>query len=243
MKVIILAGGLGTRLSEETQNKPKPMVRLGDKPILWHIIQTYSQQGFREFVIAAGYKHEMITEWIQSETTQKSEWLSGLHIQVKDTGQETNTGGRIAMCINSLKGEEFLFTYGDGVANVNLSELHSFHRQSRTIATLTAVRPPARFGHITLDGSKITHFGEKNQADEGWINGGFFVTRREIVNYINGNEDSLEFDVLPILARENNLSGFKHYGFWQSMDTLRDKEKLESLALGKEYEKLPWLTL
>ncbi len=243
MKVIILAGGLGTRLSEETQSKPKPMVLIGDKPILWHIIQTYSRQGFREFIIAGGYKHKMIKEWIKFESFKKSDWLTDIQIDVKDTGQETNTGGRVAQCIENFEGSEFLLTYGDGVANVNLSALCKFHKGSGTLATLTAVRPPARFGHIKLEGDRITHFGEKNQADEGWINGGFFIIKREILNYVKGNDDSLEFDVLPVLANQNNLSGYKHYGFWQSMDTLRDKESLEALASGKEYEKLPWLNL
>jgi glucose-1-phosphate cytidylyltransferase len=241
MKVIILAGGLGTRLSEETHDKPKPMIRIGEWPILWHIIQIYAKQGFSDFVIAAGYKHEIISNWLESETKKSATWLDNIRVEVKDTGLLSHTGGRVSTCISEMSGDRFLFTYGDGVANINLNKLVEFHNKHNRIATLTAVRPPARFGHVDIQGNLVKHFGEKNQADEGWINGGFFVVNREILNYIKTNEESLELGALPKLAAKGELMAFKHIGFWQSMDTLRDQEQLSSLALSLEFENLPWL--
>lgn len=243
MKVIILAGGLGTRISEETQDKPKPMVRIGEKPIIWHIIQIYARQGLKDFVIAAGYKAEVINEWINSEIKRNSNWISNLNVQVKFTGEEAHTGGRIANCIDSLQGDLFLATYGDGVANINISKQLEFHRHNKGIVSLTAVRPPARFGHLDIIGDNIKNFGEKNQADEGWINGGFFVVNREIVAYINNKNEPLETGAFPQLARAGRLMAYKHFGFWQSMDTLRDKDNLTLMANSNTEENLPWFKI
>ena len=229
MKVIILAGGLGTRISEETHSKPKPMVRIGDRPIIWHIMQIYAKQGFYDFVIAAGYKANVIDEWIKSEQKNDSDWLSNLKISVKFTGENTHTGGRIKQCVDELEGDQFLATYGDGVANVDINKLVQFHKNKNRVATLTAVRPPARFGHLDIYEDEVQNFGEKNQADEGWINGGFFVINREICKYIKSENEPLETGALPLLAKAGNLLAYKHFGFWQSMDTLRDKIELNKI--------------
>jgi glucose-1-phosphate cytidylyltransferase len=243
MKVIILAGGLGTRISEETHSKPKPMVRIGNKPIIWHIMQIYAKQGFYDFVIAAGYKANVIDEWIKSEQKNNSDWLSNLRISVKFTGENTHTGGRIKHCINEMEGDQFLATYGDGVANVDINKLVKFHKNKNRIATLTAVRPPARFGHLDIYGEEVRKFGEKNQADEGWINGGFFVINRDICEYITSENESLETGALPVLAKAGNLLAYKHFGFWQSMDTLRDKNNLTLIAENNSEQKLPWFLI
>jgi glucose-1-phosphate cytidylyltransferase len=243
MKVIILAGGLGTRISEETQSKPKPMVRIGKRPIIWHIMQIYAQQGFYDFVIAAGYKANVIDEWIKSEQKSDSDWISNLKIFVKFTGENTHTGGRIKQCINEIEGDQFLATYGDGVANVNVNKLVQFHKTKKRVATLTAVRPPARFGHLDIYEDEIKKFGEKNQADEGWINGGFFVINREICEYITSENEPLETGAFPVLAKAGNLMAYKHFGFWQSMDTLRDKNNLDLITKDNFEEKLPWFLI
>jgi len=241
MRVIILAGGLGTRISEETSDKPKPMVEIGGQPIIWHIIQIYASQGFRKFVIAGGYKFEIIQNWVESHYFAGSTWIQGLEISVMDTGLSSLTGTRILQCISGFPDSQFCCTYGDGVANVNLQELINFHQKNANVATLTAVRPPARFGHVTIEDSRVTSFDEKNQADEGWINGGFFVFEREIVDYISHENESFEKGALPRLASSNNLLAYKHHGFWQSMDTLRDKEMLSRIINSSSLEKLPWL--
>jgi len=243
MKVIILAGGLGTRISEETQSKPKPMVRIGERPIIWHIMQIYAQQGFYDFVIAAGYKANVIDEWIKSEQKSDSDWISNLKISVKFTGENTHTGGRIKQCINEMGGGQFLATYGDGVANVDINKLVQFHKNKKRIATLTAVRPPARFGHLDIYEDEVKKFGEKNQANEGWINGGFFVINREICEYIISDNEPLETGAFPVLAKAGNLMAYKHFGFWQSMDTLRDKNNLTSITKDNFEEKLPWFLI
>lgn len=223
MKVIILAGGLGTRISEETSDKPKPMVSIGNKPILWHIMDIYARQGFNEFVIATGYKGEVISDWINS---LKTTWK----ITALDTGLNTQTGGRIKKCMSSVPGERVLVTYGDGVGNINLNNLISFHESQGKLATLTAVHPPARFGHLDVQDHKVVHFGEKNQSDAGWINGGFFVLEPEVSNYVDFDEEPFEIGALPRLASLGQLMAFKHDGFWQPMDTLREKQDLEKLA-------------
>jgi glucose-1-phosphate cytidylyltransferase len=243
MKVIILAGGLGTRISEETQEKPKPMVKIGDYPILWHILQIYVIQGFNDFVIAAGYKSDVIRNWINQEKSKNLDWIKNLNIEVKDTGEASHTGGRLAMCINEIQGETFLATYGDGVANVDIKKLIRFHENTKGTATLTAVRPPARFGHVDIYGDTIKHFGEKNQTDEGWINGGFFIVNRGITDYIDGPNEPLEIGALPKLAKSGKLMAYKHYGFWQPMDTLRDKEQLTQIVKSTNINQLPWLSI
>lgn len=223
MKVILLAGGLGTRISEETVDKPKPMVLIDDKPIIWHLMRIFASQGLKDFVIAAGYKSEVIQNWV-SKT--KFDW----DVKVLDTGLNTQTGGRIRQCINASEGEEFLATYGDGLGNINLKKLIDFHRSHGKLATVTAVHPPARFGVLDIDAGAVKHFGEKVQAESGWINGGFFVLNRQVAEYIAGDSEPFEVGALPRLVAEKNLMAFEHEGFWQPMDTLREKHDLALLA-------------
>jgi len=223
MKVIILAGGLGTRISEETETKPKPMVPINGNPILWHIMNVYASQGMKEFIIAGGYKVSVIDAWAKKLRT---DWK----IEVIDTGISTQTGGRIKECIRLSKEKEFFVTYGDGLANVNILELYKTHKEESKIATVTAVRPPARFGRLHIEGKSVTNFGEKNQSEEGWINGGFFVVNRLIIENIDDSQSSFEYQTLPRLVEKKQLSVFKHSGFWQPMDTLREKNDLEKFA-------------
>lgn len=225
MKVIILAGGMGTRLSEETQDKPKPLVKIGEHPILWHIMKIYRHYGHNEFIIAAGYKSEMITDYCESLARIDH----NVSIKVLDTGLNTATGGRIKKCLENISDEIVFATYGDGVANINLHELFDFHLKNGGEATLTAVRPPARFGRVQLTGSLVTRFGEKNQSDEGWINGGFFVLNRSVLNWISDYQMPFEHDPLVNLSKQKELFAYKHEGFWQPMDTLREKLDLEGL--------------
>jgi glucose-1-phosphate cytidylyltransferase len=231
MKAIILAGGLGTRISEETSDKPKPMVDISGKPMLWHIMNIFARQGVTEFVIAAGYKSEVIQNWIK---TVNEPWK----IVALDTGLDTQTGGRIRECMHSVKGERVFATYGDGLGNINLTKLVDFHEHQGKLATVTAVRPPARFGVLESENGVVTKFGEKNQADSGWINGGFFVLEPEISTYIQDLSEPFETGALPRLVSERQLVSYHHNGFWQPMDTLREKQDLESLAL---QPKPPWL--
>lgn len=231
MKVIILAGGLGTRISEETSDKPKPMVLIDDKPIIWHLMNIFATQGLSEFVIAAGYKSEVIENWVSNT---RFDW----NVKVLDTGLNTQTGGRIKQCINKSEGGEFLATYGDGLGNVNLKKLIHFHRSHGKLATVTAVHPPARFGVLEIERGHVTHFGEKVQAGSGWINGGFFVLNREVAEYIAGDSEPFEVGALPRLAAEKNLMAFEHEGFWQPMDTLRERQELAQLA---SRSTPPWL--
>lgn len=223
MKTIILAGGLGTRISEETDNKPKPMVLLDENPIIWHLMNIYAKHGHTDFVVAAGYKSEVIFEWVKS---LKSDWK----IEVIDTGLDTQTGGRIKKCMQAIGPQKVMVTYGDGLGNVNISKLLEFHAQHGRQATVTAVRPPARFGHLTLDGDKVTEFGEKQHADGGWINGGFFVIEPSVVELIKSDVDPFETSALPVLAKQDQLRAFHHEGFWQPMDTLREKNELSQFA-------------
>jgi glucose-1-phosphate cytidylyltransferase len=222
MKVIILAGGLGTRISEESSDKPKPMVLIGAKPILWHVMSIFAKQGFNEFILATGYMSKKIEDWIP---TVKEPW----NIRVLDTGLNTQTGGRILECMNSVPGERVLVTYGDGLGNINLKNLIDLHNHFGKLATVTAVRPPARFG--VLD--------SQNGVDAGWINGGFFVFEPQISNYINDLAEPLESGALPRLVEERQLVSYNHDGFWQPMDTLREKIDLERHAL---LNPPPWLT-
>ena len=223
MKVVILAGGLGTRISEETVDKPKPMVLIDDKPILWHIMNIYSQQGFDDFVVATGYKGEVISEWVSTLDTTWS-------ITPIDTGLDTQTGGRIRKCMDLNPGQKILATYGDGIGNIDVKKLLKFHDAHGKLATLTAVRPPARFGYLDTKDGQVIHFGEKNQSEAGWINGGFFVLEPNVSAYIHAISEPFEIGALPRLANEGELMAYEHNGFWQPMDTLREKHDLEELA-------------
>jgi glucose-1-phosphate cytidylyltransferase len=233
MKVIILAGGLGTRISEETENKPKPMVLLDDKPILWHLMNTYAVQGFTDFVIATGYMNYVIDSWVES---LQSPWT----VQTVFTGEDTQTGGRIKKCMNQFPGERVLATYGDGLGSVNIKELLSFHEKCGLLATVTAVRPPARFGVLNISGDLVDHFGEKEHTDSGWINGGFFVLEPEVSEFIASDVEPFEIGALPRLTKISKLAAFQHEGFWQPMDTLREKNILGDYALS---DSPPWLDI
>ncbi|MFN0006572.1 MAG: glucose-1-phosphate cytidylyltransferase [Planctomycetota bacterium] len=222
MKVLILAGGAGTRLAEETRLRPKPMVEIGGRPILWHVMSIYARAGFSEFVVASGYKGEEIERWSHS---LDEAW----QVDVVDTGPETMTGGRILRLRPRLGQGTFLTTYGDGLADLDVRELVRFHRAHGKLATVTAVRPPSRFGALALDGERVREFSEKPQAGEGWINGGFFAFEPGVFDYLAGDETILERDPLERLAREGQLMAFRHAGFWQPMDTLREKRILEDL--------------
>lgn len=232
MKAIILAGGLGTRISEETGDKPKPMVLLDDKPILWHLMDIYARQGVTEFVIATGYLGNIIHDWVDD---LNSPWK----ITALDTGLDTLTGGRIRKCLEFIGPEPVFATYGDGLGNINLSNLLSFHNQQGRLATVTAVRPPARFGLLESSNGLVTNFTEKNQADGGWINGGFFVLEPDVKDYILQDMEPFETGALPKLVSDTNLSAYHHEGFWQPMDTLREKQELAKMALSG---KPPWLS-
>lgn len=233
MKVIILAGGLGTRISEETNDKPKPMVLIDDKPIIWHLMNIFATQGLTEFIIATGYKGEVISNWIEKE---KFDWK----IKAIDTGITTQTGGRIKRCMKELTGERVLVTYGDGLANVNLKRLVSFHEKQGKKATITAVHPPARFGHLEIENDSVINFGEKNQSDVGWINGGFIILEPQVESSIRNDEEIFEFGALPTLVLEKELAAYKHTGFWQPMDTLRERNELARYA---QLSPPPWLDL
>jgi glucose-1-phosphate cytidylyltransferase len=244
MKVAILAGGVGSRLSEETQLKPKPMVEIGSRPILWHIMKHYSVYGLNDFVIALGYKGEHIKKYfvdfcsLESNLTVKVGSGEVMHhknnhpkwnVELIDTGVATLTGGRIKRLAPFIGNETFMLTWGDGVSNVNLTELLAFHRSHGKLATVTAVRPPARFGHMQFDGNRVLEFSEKPQAAEGWINGAFFVLEPRIFDYIQGDDTQWEREPMERLAREGELMAYRHSDFWQCMDTLRDRVLLESL--------------
>jgi glucose-1-phosphate cytidylyltransferase len=233
MKVVILAGGLGTRISEETEDKPKPMVLIAGKPILWHLMNLFSRQNLKSFVLALGYKQDIARDWVNTFDNKES-WV----IDPLDTGLESQTGGRIKKCMTKYPGERLLVTYGDGLSNVSIDKLLSFHKSHGKLATVTAVRPPARFGYMHIESGVVKNFGEKNQADEGWINGGFFILEPEVKDLINDDFDLFETGALPKLANLNQLMAYHHAGFWKPMDTLREKNELEKLAL---LEIPPWL--
>ena len=217
MKVVILAGGKGTRISEYTKFIPKPMIKINKYPLIFHIMKIYAKQGFKDFIIASGYKGEIIEKFFKKKI---KDW----NVKIVPTGLETMTGGRIKRLKKYLNNERFFLTYGDGVSNLNIKKLLNFHLKSKSTVTLTAVRPPARFGAIKIKGNKVTVFREKSSLDEGWINGGFFVMEKEIFKYLKNDKTYLEREPLTTLGKKRKLSAFKHNDFWQCMDTLRDKE-------------------
>ena len=237
MKIIIIAGGFGTRISEETDDKPKPMVLIGDKPIIWHLMNIYCMQGFNDFIISTGYKSEVIENWVKNNVILDST-NNPMNIEIMNTGINTQTGGRISEVMKNLPGERVLATYGDGLANITIKNLLKFHNSHGKLATVTAVRPPARFGYMKIKKNKVINFGEKNQADEGWINGGFFVLEPEVVNYVQTVNEPFETGALVRLVADFQLMSYCHEGFWQPMDTLREKQELAKLAAS---ETPPWL--
>jgi glucose-1-phosphate cytidylyltransferase len=251
MKAVILAGGFGSRLSEETETKPKPMVEIGDKPILWHILKIYASYGVNDFIICCGYKGYIIKEYFKNYSLHTSDVIFSTDnntvevikkntekwkITLIDTGENTMTGGRLKKVFNYIKNEEaFCFTYGDGVGNVNISELIAFHKKHKKLATVTAVRPQARYGAITFGpNDQVDHFEEKPEGDGSWINGGFFVLHPSIINKISDDQTSWENETLVTLAKEGQLFAYKHHGFWMPMDTLRDKILLNNLWNSKK---------
>ena len=237
MKIIIIAGGLGTRISEETEDKPKPMVLINDKPIIWHLMNIFSLQGFNEFIISTGYKSEVIENWVYNNEILDSN-SNVMHIATLNTGLNTQTGGRISEVMKTIPGEKVIATYGDGLANISVQKLLAFHDSHGKLATVTAVRPPARFGYMKIENDAVTHFGEKNQSDEGWINGGFFVLEPSVLNVITSPNEPFESGALTHLAKVSQLMAYQHEGFWQPMDTLREKRELEKYA---SLPQPPWL--
>jgi glucose-1-phosphate cytidylyltransferase len=252
VKTVILAGGMGTRLAEETDVTPKPMVEIGGPPILWHIMKIYSAHGFNEFVVAVGYKGETIKNYflnyyylqndfsisfgdgkLEVHDGRRDDWT----VHVVDTGVETNTGGRIKRLAPWIGNETFMLTYGDGVADMDVEQLLAFHRSHGRLATVTAVRPPARFGGLSFNGDLVCDFIEKPQIGEGWINGGFFVLEPQVLDYIDGDESIFERDPLERLAADEQLVAYRHEGFWQCMDTVRDVRLLRALW---ESGDVPW---
>ena len=244
MKVAILAGGKGTRLAEETEVKPKPMITIGGRPILWHILKHYAHYGHKNFYIALGYKGEVIKRYMVDHTSLQGNLtvdlgkgsvhheVNGMHdldwvVHLVETGDETQTGGRIKRLAPHIGNETFMLTWGDGVSNVNLDQLIEFHRSHGKLATITAVRPPARYGRLDLEGHRVAHFAEKPQLSEGWINGAFFVLEPQVFDYIDGDSTTWEKEPLERLAREGQLMAYRHNSFWQCMDTLREKHILE----------------
>ncbi len=252
MKTVILAGGLGTRLTEETALRPKPMVEIGGRPILWHVMSIYANHGFREFVIACGYKGEVIKRYFSDYMTHHADWLVDLQsgertvvskhtpdwrVHLRDTGIKTLTGGRLLRLRPLLEDGPFMVTYGDGLADIDIGALVAFHHAHGKLATVTAVHPPSRFGAMQLNGDLVDRFSEKPQTDVGWINGGFFVFEPAVLDYITGDDTSLERDPLERLAADRQLMAYRHDGFWQPMDTLREKNLLEELW---QSDHAPW---
>jgi glucose-1-phosphate cytidylyltransferase len=252
VKVVILAGGLGSRISEESVLKPKPMIEIGGRPILWHIMKIYAAHGLTDFVICLGYKGYVIKEYFANyflhmadvtfdlaenrmEVHQKAS--EAWRVTLVDTGDSSQTGGRLRRVERYVNGEPFCFTYGDGVADVDVRALVDFHKRSGRIATVTAVRPPGRFGAIAADGDRVTGFAEKPAGDGGWINGGFFVLQPDVFAYLKTDNDIWEHEPIEQLTRDGQLSVFRHAGFWQPMDTLREKNILEEMWSGG---KAPW---
>ncbi|NOU00928.1 MAG: glucose-1-phosphate cytidylyltransferase [Gallionella sp.] len=254
MKAIILAGGLGTRISEETSVRPKPMIEVGGKPVLWHIMKAYSAHGINDFVVCCGYKGYVIKEYFANYFLHMSDVTFDMRnnkmevhqqsaepwrVTLVDTGETTMTGGRIKRVAEHIGDEDFCCTYGDGISDVNITELIKFHKQHGKFATLTATQPPGRFGALALSGNNVLNFQEKPHGDGSWINGGFFVLSPKVLNYIAGDDTIWEREPMEQLAREGQIAAYFHSGFWQPMDTLRDKTYLEELwASGNA----PWKT-
>jgi glucose-1-phosphate cytidylyltransferase len=254
VKTVILAGGRGTRLAEETGMRPKPMVEIGGKPLLWHIMSIYAGHGHKDFLVACGYKGEMIKEYFRSLSLHTSDFVIDLRsggvevmnpttldwrVGLVDTGLDVMTGGRVKRLAPYLAGDTFMVTYGDGVGDVDITALVAFHRAHGKLATVTAVRPPARFGGLVLDGDGVRVFSEKPQSEGGWINGGFFVFEPGFLGYLGDDHSILERDPLERAAADGQLMAYRHEGFWQPMDTVREKELLESLWAGG---RAPWRT-
>jgi glucose-1-phosphate cytidylyltransferase len=252
MKTVLLAGGFGTRISEMSGHTPKPMIELGNKPILWHIMSIYARFGFNDFLLALGYKSEVVKEYFLNYRAINSDLSIDLatgntvitnenkidwKVNLVDTGLHTQTGGRVKAMAGLIGNETFMMTYGDGVADIDIAKLVAFHKSHGKLATVTAVRPPARFGGLVFDGNKVVEFSEKNQSQEGWINGGFFVLEPEVLQYIQDERTMWEKEPLERLASEGQLMAYFHEGFWQPMDTLRDQRLLQSLW---ESGKAPW---
>ncbi|EUJ10051.1 glucose-1-phosphate cytidylyltransferase [Methylophilaceae bacterium 11] len=253
MKAVILAGGLGTRISEETHLKPKPMIEIGGKPILWHIMKLYSAHGINDFIVCCGYKGYVIKEYFANYFLHMSDVTFDMvnnnmqvhqrnaepwRVTLVDTGEDTLTGGRLKRVASYLKDENaFCFTYGDGVANIDIKAQISFHQNHKKLATVTAVQPPGRYGALNMNGQLVTGFTEKPRGDGGWINGGFFILSPKCIDYISNDQTSWEAEPLTNLAKNDELMAFTHSGFWQPMDTLRDKNLLEELW---ETNKAPW---
>ena len=227
MKVILLAGGYGTRISEYTKAIPKPMIKIGGQPILYHIMKLYAKHGFKDFYIALGYRGEIIKSFFNKRFF---DW----NINLIETGKNTMTGGRLKRLKKYIGNETFMATYGDGVSNINLKKLLKFHKKNKKLVTLTAVRPPARFGALKLKGSRVNYFKEKSKLDEGWINGGFFIMEPEFLNYIKNDKTYLEREPLEKVTKKRELAAFRHEGFWQCMDTKRDKDKLDQIFNSKK---------
>jgi glucose-1-phosphate cytidylyltransferase len=222
MKVVLLAGGLGSRLSEYTKTVPKPMINIAGKPMLFHIMKLYAKYGYKDFYVALGYKREVIKKFFNKK---KFNW----NIHLINTGRKTMTGGRLKRLKKYIGKETFMMTYGDGLSNVNLKKLLKFHKKNKKLVTLTAVRPPARFGALKLKGKHVSYFKEKSKMDEGWINGGFFVMEPEFLKFIKNDHTYLEREPLEKVTKKKQLAAFRHKGFWQCMDTKRDKDKLNKI--------------
>lgn len=254
MKVVILAGGFGTRINEESYLKPKPMIEIGEQPILWHIMKYYSSYGFNEFIICAGYKQHIIKEYFANYYLHHSDITFNFSdhnnmivhnnvtepwkVTIVDTGLNTLTGGRIKRVKDYIGDETFMLTYGDGVSDVDLDKLIAFHKAKGKLATITAVQPGGRFGTLEIKGdSTVNRFAEKRKEDGGWINGGFMVLEPKVINYIEGDSTTFECEPLEEISKESQLCAYQHYGFWQCMDTIRDKQELEALL---QSGKAPW---
>ena len=234
MDVIIFCGGRGSRMSDETYDKPKPMISIGDKPILWHIMKMYSNKGFKRFILTLGYKGDVIKSWFDKNLNNEN-W----DINFVDTGIDSEKGARLKKVEGKVNSDNFHVTYGDGVSDIDLNKLVEFHNNHNGEATMTVVRPPSRFGFVSLDGNIVDEFEEKPQMQTGFINGGFFIFNKSIFNYLNDNDDcDLEYGTLDVIAKEKKLHAFKHNGFWQCMDNIREKEYLDEII---KSNKIPWL--
>ncbi len=234
MDVIIFCGGRGSRMSDETYDKPKPMISIGDKPILWHIMKMYSNKGFKRFILTLGYKGDVIKSWFDKNLNNEN-W----DINFVDTGIDSEKGARLKKVEGKVNSDNFHVTYGDGVSDIDLNKLVKFHNNHNGEATMTVVRPPSRFGFVSLDGNIVDEFEEKPQMQTGFINGGFFIFNKSIFSYLNDNDDcDLEYGTLDVIAKEKKLHAFKHNGFWQCMDNIREKEYLDEIIKSNE---IPWL--